>query len=159
MHYKDIEILIFGSGGEEFYLKTTIADQKITNIKLFPLQPLEKVKNVYSLGDAGFVLCKKGFGKSAMPSKTWSIMATGRPILASFDLDGELSELITDKKCGYCSEPDNALGLVSNIEKLYHNRFTETVSMGNNARKCVCTECEKDICCKKYIDLFKGFNV
>lgn len=154
--YPEVQFLIFGSGGEEEAIKYSIERQRINNVRLFPLQPTERVKEVYSLGDAGLVLCKKGFGTSAMPSKTWSIMATGRPVIASFDLDGELSKLIQCNSCGYCCPPDNAEALAENIKLLFSQRLSEMAEYGSNARRYVEYNCSKETCCKAYIDIFKS---
>ena len=45
------------------------------------------------------VSCKEGLGGSAMPSKTWTIMSCGRPVIASFD-EGELKEIIEGASAG-----------------------------------------------------------
>lgn len=154
--YPIVQFLIFGSGGEEEVIKRSIREKGINNVRLFPLQPIDRVKEVYSLGEACFVLCKKGFGTSAMPSKTWSIMATGRPVIASFDLDGELSKLIQSNECGYCCPPDDAQALAESIKLLLSRRVSETSKYGFNAREYVVRNCDRETCCKAYIDIFKS---
>ena len=54
-----------------------------------------------------------------MPSKTWSILATGTPIIASFDKGTELESLITTNKVGMFSEADDAEGMTKNIISMY----------------------------------------
>lgn len=69
-----VQFVIFGTGGLEEEIRRRIAEEGLTNVRLLPLQPYERVSQVYSLGDACVVSCKEGLGGSAMPSKTWTIM-------------------------------------------------------------------------------------
>ena len=82
---KNIEFIIFGSGGLKEQFVKKVKDYGIDNVKFFPLQPMERVSYVYGLGNICIVSCKPGLGGSAMPSKTMSILSAGRAILASFD--------------------------------------------------------------------------
>lgn len=84
-----VQFVVFGTGGLEDEIRVRIAHEHLDNVRLLPLQPYERVSQVYSLGDVCIVSCKAGLGGSAMPSKTWSIMSCARPVLASFD-EGEL---------------------------------------------------------------------
>ncbi len=82
---KNIQFVIFGKGGLEEDIRKCIEQEGVSNVKLLPLQPYERVSYVYGLGDVCIVSCKAGLGGSAMPSKTWSIMSSGRAVLANFD--------------------------------------------------------------------------
>ena len=98
-HNQGIQFVIFGTGGLEEELRRTIEKEHLDNVRLLPLQPYERVSQVYSLGDACIVSCKEGLGGSAMPSKTWTIMSCGRPVIASFD-EGELKDIVEGKVDG-----------------------------------------------------------
>ncbi len=98
-HNQGIQFVIFGTGGLEEELRRTIEKEHLNNVRLLPLQPYERVSQVYSLGDACIVSCKEGLGGSAMPSKTWTIMSCGRPVIASFD-EGELKDIVEGKVDG-----------------------------------------------------------
>lgn len=147
----DVRFVIFGTGGNEEEIKERITSEKIDNVTMLPLQPVERVSEVYSLGDACIVSCKPGFGGSAMPSKTWSIMACGRPVIASFD-EGELKDIVEKNDCGSFAHAGNADELVKAIKELAqdHARCSE---MGKNARKFVMDNLTKEIGTKRYIDI------
>ena len=139
----DIRFVIFGSGSEKEKLEKRIADSGLTNIELLPLQPMEKVSQVYSLGDASFVICKKGVGEGAFPSKAVSIMATATPIIASFDLDSDLCRILTENGVGLCADAEDVAGAVAAIEKLYNDRAL-CAQMGENARNLACSRFSKE---------------
>jgi lipopolysaccharide biosynthesis protein len=145
----EIQFLIFGKGAQEEEYKKLAAG--LDNLKFFPIQPYSEVSYVYSLGDASIVPCKKGFGGSAMPSKTWSIMATGTPVLASFDRDTEMERIISVERTGLFSVAGDSEQLAANILRLYEDQELRK-ELGTNARKYVTDHLERSICTRKYID-------
>lgn len=150
--YDDLQFIIFGKGvHEDKYRKMA---SKLENISFFPIQPYSEVSYVYSLGDVSIVPCKKGFGGSAMPSKTWSIMATGTPVLASYDSGTDLERLILSEQVGLFSEADDVESLVKSILELYSSPERKD-KMGFNARNYVLTNMSREICTRKYIEVIR----
>lgn len=150
---KDIEFVIFGSGGLEVEIKKQLKDKDIKNVKIFPLQPADEVSCVYSLGDLCIVSCKAGFGGSAMPSKTWSILSTARPVLANFD-EGELKRLLEDNNCGFFTPAGDVDAMVSVIEEATKNP-TRCDEMGIKGRQFILSNLTKEKNTKKYVDVIK----
>ncbi len=150
----DIQFVIFGDGSEKEKLVTRIEESGLNNIKIFPMQPLSRVSEVYSLGDASFVICKKGVGKGAFPSKAASIMATATPIIASFDTDSDLCRILKQEDCGICAEAEDIESAVKAIEALYENK-TSLKEMGNNGRKLACSKFSKETGLSKRIAVYE----
>lgn len=150
---QNIEFVLFGSGGLEADIKETINEKKLSNIKMFPLQPSDRVSQVYGLGDLCIVSCKKGFGGSAMPSKTWSILSAGRPVLANFD-DGELRYILESNGCGIFTEADDVKAMANAILHMSEN-ISECEKMGVNGRKFIETNLKKEINTSRYRDIIK----
>lgn len=150
---EDIIFIFIGAGAEKENLLAVIEKRKISNVKVFPLQPYDDIAHVFSLGDADLVISKKGIGGSSVPSKTWSIMASGRPILASFDADSELVNLIRKTQSGIFVDADDIDGFVEAVIKLYGND-SGRMQMGNNGREYVRENLSKETCTQKYIETF-----
>lgn len=150
----EVQFAVFGSGGLENEVRKRISDEGLTNVHLNPLQPVEKVKYVYSLGEACIVSCKEGLGGSAMPSKSWSIMSCGRPVVASFD-EGELKEILENNNCGLFSHAGNVKEFVAAIKQLATNR-EQCEEMGKNARQFILDNLTKEVGAKKYVDIIKS---
>ncbi|HIW50311.1 MAG TPA: glycosyltransferase family 4 protein [Candidatus Blautia intestinavium] len=147
--HKSIQFVVFGKGAQEDEYKEMAAG--LDNVHFFPIQPYSEVSYVYSIGDVSVVPCKKGFGGSAMPSKTWSIMATGTPVLASFDPGTEMESIIKTEEVGLFNIADDFEGLTDNILKLYTDEgFKERLGM--NARTYVENNLNRRVCTQKYID-------
>lgn len=130
---EDIRFVIFGGGSEEAAVRAMIRDRGLDNVSLFPLQPMERVPEVYSLGDVSLVACRRGTGGAGMPSKTASILACGRPVLASFDTGSELCRILQTQDCGVCVPPEDPAALASAIERLAAQPDA-VARMGANAR-------------------------
>ena len=150
----EVQFAVFGSGGLENEVRKRISDEGLTNVHLNPLQPIERVKYVYSLGDACIVSCKEGLGGSAMPSKSWSIMSCGRPVVASFD-EGELKEILENNNCGVFSRAGNVKEFVAAIKQLATNK-EKCEEMGKNARQFILDNLTKEVGAKKYVEIIKS---
>lgn len=155
--YEDIRFVIFGGGSEKSKLERRIADSGLTNIHLFPLQPMERVSQVYSLGDASFVTCKKGVGVGAFPSKAATILATATPIIASFDSDSDLCRMLTEHEVGVCAEAEDTDGAVKAVLALYQDRDL-CRRYGDNARRLACTLFSKETGTAAKVNLFKKYE-
>ena len=151
---KQIKFLIIGTGGQEDKLKKRIEEERILNVKVFPLQPQSLISEVYSLGDLDVILCKKGLGKSALPSKTWSIMATSTPIISSFDIDGDLSKIIIDSNAGFTCDAEDSTEFANKIIEIYNMSVDERKKMGNNGRNYALLNHGRESCVRKIIYLF-----
>lgn len=146
---QNIQFVIFGGGSEYRNIKEYVNSKAIKNIKLFDLLPIERVSEVYSLGDLAIVTGKKGVGKSGMPSKTWSIMACNTPILASFDTGSELSNVLKQAGAGICVEPEDAELLADAIMRICNKEILFLPS----SRNYVCKTSSKNRCLEMYNDI------
>ena len=151
-----IQFSIFGKGGQEEEIRNRITKESLNNVHLLPLQPMERVSYVYSLGDACIVSCKAGLGGSAMPSKTWSIMSCGRPVIANFD-EGELKDILEDNDCGVFSHAGDVQEFVDAIKVLADNH-ARCEEMGRNARQFILDNLTKEVGTQKYVDVIKQFE-
>ena len=151
---QDIQFVIFAGGSRVDHYEEMSRKMHLTNVVFLPLQPVSLVSNVYSLGDVSIVSCKPGFGKSAMPSKTWSIMATATPVVASFDEGTELQKIIEENCAGLFAKAGDHEALKEALLKLYSNREL-CREMGSNGRRFILEHLTKETVIKQYIDILK----
>lgn len=150
----DVEFIIFGRGAREGEIKARA--EKLSNVRVLPLMPEDRIPEVYSLGDACAVTCRRGTGAAGVPSKTWSIMACGTPLLVAFDKESELADIINRSGAGLVSEPEDASELVENIKKLKDSHETAS-SMCVAARKYAEEFASREIATAKYVEIIKSF--
>ena len=149
----DVRFVFIGEGAAKESFEAKIKAEGLDNVIMLPFQPYEDISHVFSLGDVGLVISKPGVGTSSVPSKTVSIMAAGRPVLASFDRDSELSRLVESVGCGVVSPgADGADALAEAIRKLYDDRGA-LEEMGARGREYVVSELDRDKCVGKYIEV------
>ena len=146
----DIHFALFG-GGSRFSLAKERA-KDMNNVFVHDLLPLDRVSEVYSLGDVSLITCKNGAGKSALPSKTLSILATATPVLAAFDADSDLCEMIRSVNCGICVQPENENELADAIYRAYLERDS-LEQLGLNGLKYVKENYDSKICLDRYIEV------
>ena len=154
---KGIEFLIFGTGGLKEEYEAYAREQGLDNVRFFPLQPVEKVSQVYSLADVALVSCKKGLGGSAMPSKTWSILSAGTPVVCSFDGGGDLQRIIEDNRLGLFSEAGDAQGLAANVTRFFRDRDL-CRECGKNGRRYIEENLTRAVGTAKYVRVLRQFE-
>lgn len=150
--YDDTIFVVFGGGSQFEKFKLKAKSRK--NLMVFDLLPSERVSEVYSLGDIALITCKKGTGMAGMPSKTWSIMACNVPIIASFDTDSELANILNQVDAGVCVEPENAERLSKAILNCYQNKNVDKCY----SREYVVNNISKQHCTSMYINEIKKYQ-
>lgn len=146
----DIQFVIFGGGAYFEGAKRTA--ETLDNVFVHELMPADRISEVYSLGDVALITCKPGTGNAGMPSKTWSIMACNTPIIASFDTDSDLADVIRDSKAGVCVEPGNVQELLDAIKAKYQ-LWKLGIKKGHNLREYVKENASKEKCVGRYIEV------
>jgi len=96
--------LINGDGAARTSLEERAAG--LSNVRFSGYQPKERVPEVLATGDIHLVPLKKGLGRVSVPSKTYSILAAGRPVLAAIDPGTEVPRMIAASGGGVAVEPD-----------------------------------------------------
>lgn len=153
----NMRFVLIGEGAAKEKLVKKIADGRINNIIMLPFQPYEDIAHVFSFGDVGLIVSKPGIGGSSVPSKTWSIMAAGRPVLASFDLTGQLFEVIQETNAGIVVAPGDTEQMIGAINKLYTDEKIRA-KFGTEGNKYINEKMNKEKCIVKYIDVLSGCN-
>ena len=148
----EIEFVIIGDGAYKDTMLAEIAAKKLTNIHVFPMQPVADAAHIYSLGDVGLVSLSKGASKSAMPSKTWSIMSASCPVLCEADTNSELAKIITENQAGIAVASGDVQDMVVAIKYLF-NHQTLRQEMGKNGRAFIEANLTRKQATKKYFQL------
>jgi colanic acid biosynthesis glycosyl transferase WcaI len=97
--------LINGDGAARSTLEERAAG--LPNVRFSGYQPKERVPEVLATGDIHLVPLKKGLGRVSVPSKTYSILAAGRPVLAAIDPGTEVPRMLVASGGGVAVAPDD----------------------------------------------------
>lgn len=97
--------LINGDGAARTTLEARAAGT--TNVRFSGYQPRDRVPEVLATGDIHLVPLKAGLGRVSVPSKTYSILAAGRPVLAAIDAGTEVPRMLSASNAGVAVAPDD----------------------------------------------------
>ncbi len=150
-----IHFVIMGEGVYKKEVEHKLTTQKVENVTLLPFQPYKEISHVFSLGDVGLVISKENVGQNSVPSKTWSIMSAARPVLASFDENSELQEIIEKNKTGLFVKAGEKEALYKAILELYNNP-QQRKEMGQNGRAFILKNLTREIGTSKYVEVIKS---
>jgi len=131
---KIVQFVVVGDGAARSGLETALTQSNLTNIRMLPFQPIRLVNSMYATADVCIVPLLRGFSYDTVPSKIYTAMAAGRPVLASAEIDSETALLLNESSAGVCVEPESSEALIEAITSLYKNP-THVSDMGNNGRK------------------------
>jgi glycosyltransferase involved in cell wall biosynthesis len=154
--HPDIHLVLVGDGVYINKVKEIIADRQLRNVHLLPFQPYEEIAHVFSLGDVGLVISKPGVGANSVPSKTWSIMAAGRPVIACFDAN-ELRTIVEQNHCGVFVPAGDMAAFKAAVLRLYQDRWL-CRQMGGNGRQFVLNNLTKEAGTEKYVRIIRSIN-
>jgi glycosyltransferase involved in cell wall biosynthesis len=79
-----------------------------SNIHYLPHQTVDKANAIIAQASLGIVSLNPGIYRYAFPSKTFTYMACGVPIIAVVEKDGELARMVEENGVGVCSHDHSA---------------------------------------------------
>ena len=99
---KDVELHIYGTGAME----ETLKNRKQKNVFFHGSYFRSQQNMVLAACDIALVTLQEGMYGLGVPSKTYNILASGRPILFLGPKDSEIDLLVREKGIGYCGWPE-----------------------------------------------------
>ncbi len=121
--------------------------EKMTNglvsVKLLPMQPSKFAESIYAQADVNIIPLRTGGIKTALPSKTATILRTRKPVIFCVDENSSMEETLSCVEGVYftnCAVPDNLVELIKKL-KLQDlrniDRTDNVLFQKNNAKKYV----------------------
>lgn len=151
---EDIVFVIVGNGSRKPELKALASKMDLSNVHFIPFQPREDVPQIYAAADVCLVPLKKDIARDSVPSKAYTIMASGRPIIASVDPGSDAWSLVQAAECGLCVEPENSQSLAEAIRTLYHDPDLRA-RLGRNGREHVVANYTRRVVARQYDELLR----
>ena len=119
--HQDILFLFVGDGTGRERLENDASKMGLANVKFLPFQPRPRLPEVLASADLSLVTLKKGITTGSLPSKSFSILSSGRPILASVDGDSDMARLVERSHGGLNVPPEEPHLLAEAILSLKGN--------------------------------------
>jgi glycosyltransferase involved in cell wall biosynthesis len=122
---KDIFFVIIGEGDKKQLISSLIKSKGLENFLLLPWQPVEMLPYTLSAADLAVVTLGKEASAFSVPSKTFSLLSVGAPLLCIADAQSELASLVDHYQAGKCFHTEELEKIISFIhsvksDKNYH---------------------------------------
>jgi colanic acid biosynthesis glycosyl transferase WcaI len=115
-HREDVVFVVNGGGSARADLERRAVG--MTNVRFADYQPKERLSEVLATGDVHVVPLKRGLARSSVPSKTYSILAAARPLVASVDLGTEVARVVEQAGSGVAVAPEDPAAFLDAVAAL-----------------------------------------
>lgn len=130
----EVTFVVNGDGAARPSLEAAAAD--LANVRFVGYQPKERLPEVLASADLHVVPLKTGLGSVSVPSKTYSILAAGRPVLAAIDPDTEVPRMLAASGGGRVVPPDDLAAFVEALQAMLADPLA-LAAQGEAARRWV----------------------
>jgi len=115
-HEPDLVFVINGGGSARADLQRRAAG--MSNVRFVDHQPKDRLPEVLAAADIHVVPLRRGLARASVPSKMYSILAAGRPIVASVDPGTEVANVVEQAGAGRTVAPDDPEAFTKAIAEL-----------------------------------------
>ena len=129
---ENIALIFVGEGANRARLQT--AAQGSTNVRFLPFRPAAEIPMVMAAGDVHIICVRRGLEGVVVPSKLYSVLAAGRPVLAVASEESDVVRIVRDARCGLAADPDDPASVAAALRKMRDNP-SELTEMGVRARE------------------------
>jgi colanic acid biosynthesis glycosyl transferase WcaI len=112
----DVTFLVNGNGAARRSLEASASD--VANVRFADFIEADRLPELLATGDIHVVPLRAGLGRVSVPSKTYSIMAAGRPVVASIDPDTAVPKILEASGGGVAVPPDRPAEFIEAIRSL-----------------------------------------
>jgi colanic acid biosynthesis glycosyl transferase WcaI len=125
-------LVFIGGGANRAALEASAANSP--NVRLLPFRPVEQVPHVMMAGDLHVVTVRRGLEGVVVPSKLYSILAAGRPVLAVAATNSDAARIVVESGSGLAADPDDPAAVAAAIRELRGDP-SRLAEMGRRARE------------------------
>jgi putative colanic acid biosynthesis glycosyltransferase WcaI len=112
----DVTFLINGDGAARASLEA--AGSHLDNLHFAGYIEAHRLGELLATGDVHVVPLKAGLGRVSVPSKTYSIMAAGRPVVAAIDPGTAVPVMLEESGGGVAVPPDDAASFIAALRAM-----------------------------------------
>ncbi len=126
--------VFLGAGVKRKWLEAAVHDRELNNVRILDPRPRDEQNVFLNACDVGVVSLVERMWGVSMPSRTYNILAAGKPILALTEPGSELETVLLEENVGWAVRPNDPEALLETLLGIAECRdaFAE---MGLNARR------------------------
>ena len=148
-----VEFGIWGTGSAELSLKEKVKQLGMSGKVLFhgPYSRAEQ-QEVLNVCDIALVRLVEGMYGLGVPSKSYNILAAGKPILYIGERNTEIWRLIEEYGNGVCFEPNDREGLIKYLRDLSPEKRDSLREMGKISRQLAVEKFSKEAILNRFLE-------
>ncbi|MET0753940.1 MAG: glycosyltransferase family 4 protein, partial [Pyrinomonadaceae bacterium] len=105
-HDEKFHFVFLGAGVKRKWLEKEVVENDLTNVTLLSPRPRSEQNDFLNACDVAIVSLVKKMRGVSMPSRTYNILAVGKPILALAEEDSEVAEVVREDNVGWIVSPN-----------------------------------------------------
>lgn len=153
----DIEFFVIGEGVKKGYLEASKKEFGLTKLHILPYQPRELMPQILDYSDIQFIFMSPEMDMQGFPSKVYTVMACGKPLLVCSGEGTPIVNFLSDIGCaklvtsrGFDRKVAMAAEWLTTVSR------EELVAMGQKGLSEINTKYAKEIVSRQYVDLIDG---
>jgi glycosyltransferase involved in cell wall biosynthesis len=150
-----IRFVFIGSGDKRKDFQQRAAELGLTNCLFLPYQPRENLPFSLTACDVSIVSISAGMEGLVAPSKLYSALAAGRPIVSICPENSYLNEIFAEAECGITVRNGDSQGLATYLHRLSQNPGL-TWKLGQSGREYCLKNYTSAKITKDYQELFQS---
>jgi colanic acid biosynthesis glycosyl transferase WcaI len=133
-----IVFVMVGDGSRRAAVEAEARERGLDNMLFLPYQPRQRMAESYAAADLFLVTLKAGLAGYIVPSKLYTILASGRAYVAAVEYDCEVAQITREHGCGIIVPPGDGEAMATAILRLSEDRAYRA-SLGAKAREAALT--------------------
>ena len=147
-----INIWIVGEGLRKVYLESEIEKYRLNNIKLLPYYDKKYMPAINLFADIYFIAMNKKVEKYGFPSKVYTIMASGKPMIVVSSEETPIVSFLKDINAALLVTDHSLSKFKKEVLKL-HNSIDLRNKLGSNGRQEIIKKYSKKVVINQYVRL------
>jgi len=153
----DLVLVFVGDGAVKSALQARRAELALTNVQLLPYAPRERMGDSLASADVFLAPVAAGLTRFMLPSKIYTYMAAGRPIIAALDESSDLCDLVRAHQCGFAVAPTDIDAIEAHVRWLHAHR-EPCREMGERARRASETCYARSVVTPQFVELLRRYE-
>ncbi len=134
-HNENIQFIIAGEGWKKSIVEGMVEELELKNCLVMSYMPDDLfISSLYSI-DVGVISLGEGTSKIAIPSKTFNLLAAGKPLLCFAGSESDLAYMVTENEVGKTFAHEDIENAVAFILDLYKDNQSKQKHLSENAKK------------------------
>ncbi|AUS95173.1 glycosyltransferase WbuB [Clostridium thermosuccinogenes] len=150
----DIRFIFAGHGNKMEAFKSIVKEENLQNVTIYDFLHGQDFQDALNISDCFLVSLAEGLTGLAVPSKTYSYMMAGKPVIAIMGRNSDISKDLLENDAGFALEVGEVSKLVNAILELKNDK-TRKELMGKNCRELFLKKYTKEKCTQQYVDMMK----